>query len=88
MSKRLMEYSYPNRYICSVLDDLRTAHKVRNYSYMEGLIEEIQYAANRMEAAIGDIHDLNKWREKRSNLKAEIKKLEHKRDKLKKGGRG
>ena len=32
----------PNRTICEALKELRTCHETRNYSYMIGLIEEIQ----------------------------------------------
>ena len=80
----IMDYNYPNRYLCNILEDLRSAHKARNYSYLEGLIEELQWAGNRMEAAIGDMKDIDKWREERSKLKEEINKLEQKKVKLKK----
>jgi hypothetical protein len=38
-----------NRYICSVLEDMRKLNDTRNYGYLEGLIEEAQSYANRME---------------------------------------
>jgi len=66
---------YPNRSLCSMLEDLRTAHKVKNYSYLDGLIEEIQWAGSRMEAALNDIKDIKSLKEERSKLKAEVMKL-------------
>lgn len=38
-----------DRMLCSVLEDMRTCHKSRDYSRMETLIEEAQVYANRME---------------------------------------
>lgn len=69
-------YSYCSRTICSILEDVRTAHKNSNYSYLPALIEEIQYAGNRMEAAIEDIKTIEEYKTKRSKLKKEIKVLQ------------
>ena len=71
----ITKYSFPNRTVCSVLEDMREAHKNHNYSYLSGLIEEIQWLANRMEAALGDIKDINRLRENRSKLKEEVREL-------------
>jgi hypothetical protein len=81
MSEYVPHY-YPNRSICSMLEDLRTAHKVRNYSYLDGLIEEIQWAGNRMEAAISDQQDIHALREERSKLKNEVRKLREEKKSL------
>lgn len=75
-------HSFPNRSICSILDDLRKAHETRNYSYLTGIIEELQWAGNRMEASLGDIQDINQWKKERTKLRREITKLEHKKDSL------
>ena len=75
-------HSFPNRSICSILDDLRKAHETRNYSYLTGIIEELQWAGNRMEASLGDIQDINQWKKERTKLRHEITKLEHKKDSL------
>lgn len=72
----------PNRYLCSVLDEMRNCHKSRNYSYLKGLIEEAQVLANRMEAALDDKKDIERYREMRSDLRKEIKELQKKRKKL------
>lgn len=76
----------PNRYICSVLDEMRAADKTKNYSYMKGLIEECQVLANRMEASLYDKEDLNrahdeykKLKDKKEKLEKEIKHLEERK---------
>jgi len=38
----MANYYGTSRYLCSILDDLRAAHKTNNYSYLPGIIEEIQ----------------------------------------------
>jgi len=68
-------YTYPNRTICDVLEEMRKLNKTRNYSALAGLIEEIQSMANKMEAALGDKKDVKLWTKKRASLKEEIKKL-------------
>lgn len=74
---------WPNRTVCDVLEEMRKAHKTRNYSYLPGLIEELQSLANRMEAALGDKHDVESMTKARQELKAEIKALKKERDGLK-----
>jgi hypothetical protein len=41
-----------NRSICAALQEMRFAYKTRNFSYLNGLIEEAQSYANRMESAL------------------------------------
>ena len=72
-----------NRTMCQALEEMRKCHKTHNYSYMPGLIEEIQSMGNRMEAALWDVHDLEKLREKTKELEREIKDLEAKISKSK-----
>ena len=48
----------PNRTLCGVLDEMRKAHETHNYSYILGLIEEVQSMGNRMEAGLYDKGDL------------------------------
>lgn len=72
----------PNRYICSVLEEIRNCHKSRNYSYLKGLIDEAQTLVNRMEAALEDKKDIERYREMRSELRKEIKELQKKRHEL------
>ena len=64
-----------NRTACNVLDEMREANKTRNYSYLEGLVEELQSMCNRMEAALGDMRQLDNMPEEISKLKKEIKAL-------------
>jgi len=71
-----------NRTLCDVLDEMRKAHKTRNYSYLLGLIEEVQSMGNRMEAAIGDLNDIESNREASDNLKREVKALRIEKRKL------
>ena len=65
----------PHRYICTVLDEMRDCLKTNNFSYLDGLIEETQSMANRMEARIFEIKE---WEE----LKKETKELEAKLEKM------
>ena len=65
-----------NRYICTVLDEMRDCVKTSNFSYLSGLIEEAQSLANRMESRLYEIKDFEKLHEDIRKLKAEKKKLE------------
>lgn len=69
---------YPNRTACDILHAMREADKAKNYSYLLGLIEEMQVVADRMEAALWDQKELTKLRETRKKLRKQIKKLEEK----------
>lgn len=64
-----------NRYICTVLDEMRDCVKTSNFSYLSGLIEEAQSLANRMESRLYEIKDFEKLHEDIRKLKAEKKKL-------------
>lgn len=81
---------YPNRTICDMLKELRKCNDTRNFSYFLGLVEEIQSAAERMEAKLHDVKDLKyvrqdtkELKEERRQLKAEIDALEKLRDMVK-----
>lgn len=76
-------YSFPNRTLCDVLEEMRKADKTRNYAYMSSLIEEAQTLGNRMESALSDKRDMREWSELRNDMKHEIKALQKERDKLK-----
>ena len=77
MSKRDLTYfhAFPNRTLCSVLEDMRKCQQTANYSPLSGLIEEAQVLGNRMESALSDKSDIRKWSKQRHDLKVEIKKL-------------
>lgn len=66
----------PNRFICDVLSEMRKCLGSLNLSYMDGLIEEAQSLANRMEAALADKKDFSHYSKRVSELKKQIKELE------------
>ena len=70
------------RMICCILDDVRSCHRTRNYSYLPGLIEELQYRANRMEDRLDRVSNYERLERRLTGLKAEIKELEAKKDKI------
>jgi uncharacterized protein Yka (UPF0111/DUF47 family) len=77
-----------NRYVCDVLDEMRTSVKTLNFAMIPSLIEEVQTMANRMEMALGDLKDLKLLKEdivdkkeELETLQAQIKKLEKKKKK-------
>ena len=65
----------PNRLLCAVLDEMRECVKTLNFSYLLGLIEEVQTLGNRMESRLFEIKDFER-------LHKEIKALEKKRKKI------
>jgi len=73
------------RYMCNILSDMRNCYKTRNFSYLESLIEEAQYRAERMENRIEMMGDVERYERSRIGLKKEIAELEEKRDGLKDG---
>lgn len=81
----MSNYSWPNRTLCSILEDIRTMHKTRNFAGLLGAIEEIQWAGNRMEAAIADAKDVMELKKERSKLRAEVNDLKQQVEKLKNG---
>ena len=75
-----------NRYVCDVLDEMRTSVKTLNFAMIPSLIEEVQTMANRMEMALSDLKDLKLLKEdivdkkeELETLQAQIKKLEKKK---------
>lgn len=78
-----MNYYGLNRYICNVLDEIRTCHETRNYSILISLIEEAQTMVNRMESALQDSKDIQDLLEEKSKLKKEVKELTKKVEGLK-----
>lgn len=71
-----------NRTMCDVLQAMRDCCKTGNYSYLPGLIEEVQNMGNRMEAKLYDIKDWERRENYHKKLKREIKELENKKDEL------
>ncbi len=70
------------RWICDILHDMRECNKTRNYSFLNALIEELQYRASRMEDRLMRIKDVKAYEEKRNDLKREIEVLEEKQTSL------
>ena len=67
--------SYPNRTLCDVLEEMRKSLETSNFSYLGGLIEEVQSIGNRMEASLHDSND-------HKRLLKDIKRLKKKREEL------
>ena len=67
-----------NRYICDVLEEMRTSVKTLNFAMIPSLIEEVQTMANRMEMALSDMKDLEQLKMDIVEKKEELKKLEKK----------
>ena len=78
-----LERLYLNRTICDVLEEMRKCSKTKNYGAIDGLIEEAQSMANRMEAALYDNRDWEKTREELKELNKELIKLKKEKKELK-----
>jgi len=66
----------PNRYICTVFEEMRTCIKTLNFALFPSLIEEAQIMADRMEAKICTIKDFEYLEQEIKELKKQKKKLE------------
>lgn len=64
-----------NRSVCSVLSEIRKCHETQNYSYLLGLVEEVQTLVNRIEASLYDKGDVKYYTNQRIELKREVKAL-------------
>ena len=73
-----------NRYVCEVLEEMRTCTKTLNFAVIPSLIEEVQTMVNRMEMALSDMKDLERLKENIHEKKEELKELEKKIAKKKK----
>ena len=65
-----------NRYVCTVLEEMRKCLTTHNFSVLPSLIEEAQILVNRMEAKLHDIKDLDTLHDKIKEKKKELKDLE------------
>ena len=72
----------PERFICTVLNEMRELDKTKNYSCLLSLIEEVQILANRMEAGLERFRSIKEAEKHIKQLKKEIKELEEKKEKL------
>lgn len=69
-----------NRTLCDVFEEMRTCVKTLNFSALKSLIEEAQSMANRMEAALADLNDLNILQKKIEQAKRDLDALEKELD--------
>ena len=67
-----------NRYVCDVLEEMRTSVKTLNFAMIPSLIEEVQTMANRMEMALSDMKDLKALKEEIVDKKEELETLKDK----------
>jgi hypothetical protein len=67
-----------NRYVCDVLEEMRTSVKTLNFAMIPSLIEEVQTMANRMEMALEDMKDLKGLKDEIHDKKQELKILKKK----------
>lgn len=70
------------RTLCDVLEEMRKCDKTRNYSALQGLIEEAQSYGNDMESALGAQKKYREWKRLKKKLKDEIKQLKKKKEQL------
>jgi hypothetical protein len=75
-------YDHLNRTACDVLEEMRKCYKTRNFSYLEGLTEELQAMANSMESSLYDQKKFKEQKEYYQGLKKKIKQLEEKKESL------
>ena len=73
-----------NRYVCDVLEEMRTSVKTLNFAMIPSLIEEVQTMANRMEMALEDMKDLKGLKEEIHDKKEEYETLKDKIRKIEK----
>jgi hypothetical protein len=76
--------AYPNRFVCDVLEEMRSCHKTRNFSYLPGLIEEAQMMVDNMEASLKERKEYIRWHQMVKEEKSEYKRLLKETNKLRK----
>ena len=69
-----------NRFLCDVLEEMRTAVKVGRIDMVHGLIEEAQSMGNRMEAKLGDYRDMGYDLDSARKLKNTLRELTNSAD--------
>jgi len=79
---RKFDMSWPNRTACDILEEMRKCHKTTNFSYLPGLIEEMQSTANRMEAKLEDFSDIESSHERKKEAEKKAEEAEKKLRKL------
>ncbi len=76
------------RTMCDILSNMRDCLKTLNFSYLNGLIEEAQYRAERMENALEvaayGFGGVNAMFDEREKIRTSIQELKTKRNELRK----
>ena len=83
LANRRFDRIMTNRYVCTILEEIRELDKTKRYDRLLGMIEEVQTAVNRMESKLHDYSDKKhsqrlkrrKLAEKLKTAKAVIKEL-------------
>jgi len=75
---------YRYRYLCDVLDEMRSCFKTRNFAPILSLIEEAQTMGNRMEAGLETSKEYNTLVDDCKKLLIQRKKLQTEVNQLKK----
>ena len=70
-----MSFYWGDRTMCDVLEEMRQASKSKNYSYIDGLVEEVQSMGNRMEAGLARYGSMVQAESKVAELKSELKEV-------------
>lgn len=79
-----MSYFYhSDRYVCTVLEEMRKMDQTKNYAGLLGAIEEAQAMVNRMESGLEQAKGIKEIEKKYREKKKELKKLEQELDSLK-----
>lgn len=73
---------YLNRTACDALAEMRKCVETANYSYLPGLIEEVQSMVNSMEAGLTNQKDLEELRLDYKKLNKEYNELLTKKEEL------
>ena len=73
-----------NRFVCSVLKEMRVAVKAGRIDMLKGLIEEVQTLVNRMEAKLEDYSDLGYDLEQGRDFKRKLRVLGKQADEIEK----
>jgi hypothetical protein len=66
----------PHRFVCTVLEEMRTAVRVGRVDLVIGLIEEAQTLVNRMEAKLGEYNDMAYDLRKARSLRNDLKEIQ------------
>lgn len=78
-----MSFYWGDRTMCDVLEEMRMASKTKNFSYIDGLIEELQSMGNRMEAGLERYGNIEKAETEVLKVRAELKQLQREAAKAK-----